>query len=125
MKTYSLEELQKMARIYFDRYQVKKMFATADGQFFLLQNRADLHARNNLKVYPIENEDAPAEALKRVMDSLSVKDLTAKLQTIDNLSQVQDLLFDEVAGANRKTAVAVIEARCREIAESQDVRNKN
>jgi len=117
----SLEELQKEAQEYFNRFNVRKLFATSDGQFFLLQSRADLHARNNLTVYPIEREDEVAEESKK-QEALSVKQLIEKLAGMNSLSDVQKLLNAEVSGSNRKTAVAAIEARCREIVEAQEPR---
>lgn len=52
MKSHSIKELQEIAQPYFEKYGVKKLYATADGQVFLNNGRAQMHAGKG-KVYPI------------------------------------------------------------------------
>lgn len=64
MKQYSLIELLQQAAEHFENLKADKLYATGDGQFFLDENRALLHATpNKLRVYPLVNEpveEAPA-----------------------------------------------------------------
>lgn len=148
----SKAELQKMAAPMFERFGVKKLFGTTDGQIFLLESRASLHAGSNLTVYALEKEEkaqepeAPAAKTATATDDntgnqgeqnpgaentgtgegnpggegeqhevvnlpLSVKALTEKANGETDLEVLKNMLLDEVAGPNRKSAVAAIEKR--------------
>lgn len=104
--TYSLDQLQQMAGEHFARLGVNKLFATSDGQFFLLENRARLHAGKKGSVYPIEN--AGGESATQEAPSKSIAEIKAALEGAD-LPTLQTMLHEEVAGANRKGAVAAIQ----------------
>lgn len=57
MKQYSLKELKSKASEHFAKLKVNTLFATSDGQFFLEENRAMLHATpNKLSMFPLVNE---------------------------------------------------------------------
>ena len=64
-KSYSKTELTEHSKAVFKNYPtVKVVFATTDGQFFLDENRANLHATAEGKVFTIENENIPFERTK-------------------------------------------------------------
>ncbi|WP_438710857.1 hypothetical protein ACSTS3_19660 [Aquimarina muelleri] len=57
-KSYSKSELKEQSKEVFKHYPTAKVaFATTDGQFFLNENRANLHATAEGKVFKIENEN--------------------------------------------------------------------
>ena len=63
MKQYSKTQLKEKAKDIFKSCpDAETLYATSDGQFFLEQNRADLHAdENKLQVIEIEKDwDASA-----------------------------------------------------------------
>lgn len=106
MKTYSLEELRKLAAEHFSRLQVSKLYATADAQFFLLESRAKLHAGASGKVYPLESEEDNSTPVEK---PLTAAEVITKAMAMTTLDELNALLAEEVAGANRATAVKAIE----------------
>jgi hypothetical protein len=110
MKRYSREELSAMAGEYFKRLNVSKLYATTDGQFFILQNRAQLHAGSTLTVYELENEN-PQNLRPEGKKVQTVKELTQAVQEITDVEVLRALLLEEVSGTNRASAVKVIEER--------------
>ena len=83
-KTYSKAELEKKAKDVFKEYSnANSLFATTDGQFFLDQNRANLHAGAKGNVIEIENDfedqsENKVEAPKKVSKKRSSKKATPK-----------------------------------------------
>lgn len=59
--TYSKEKLQEMAAVHFAKLGVDKLYATSDGQFFLLASRASLHAQKAHTVYALKAEKPKAQ----------------------------------------------------------------
>ncbi|MRG45503.1 hypothetical protein GFS24_10275 [Chitinophaga sp. SYP-B3965] len=110
MKRYSKEELSSMAGEHFIRLGVSKLYATTDGQFFILENRAQLHAGSSLTVYKLEDpgNQAPASEDKK---PLTLKELSIRVADLLDMEQLQILLHEEVAGTNRSGAVKIIEDR--------------
>lgn len=54
MKQYSLKELLANADAHFENLNVEKLYATSDGQYFTMENRALLHATpNRLRVFSL------------------------------------------------------------------------
>lgn len=111
MKLYSLSELQKMAAERFERLQVQKLFATSDGQFFLIENRARLHAGKG-NVYTIHKEEA-SEAEHAHIDEL--REIANGTTSIDAL---RDMMMQEMQGANRQDVFEMFDTRIREILNS-------
>lgn len=114
MKLLTLSELKENAKEHFNRLQVNKLFATTDGQFFLMENRAQLHAGTG-NVHRIDNEE-PAENPESKTPEMTVKELTAKVALMEDINEVQHLLLAEIAGPNRATAVKAIEERITKLA---------
>ena len=112
MKRYSKVELQEAAKPHFEKLKVNKLYATTDGQFFLLENRANLHAKSSLTVYKLENEEQAAPQGENTTEKQpTVKELLEQLERIDDLETLNDMLLTEIAGQNRSTAVKSIEAK--------------
>lgn len=60
MKTYSKQKLAQRALQVLNKHHVDAVFATSDGQIFLSQNRANLHAKElggRVSVYPFTITD--------------------------------------------------------------------
>lgn len=110
MKRYSKEELSSQAGEHFKRLGVNKLYATTDGQFFILENRAQLHAGTSLTVYRLEDPGnlAPASEDKK---PLTLKELSLRVSELLDMDQLQILLHEEVAGVNRSGAIKIIEDR--------------
>lgn len=117
MKTKSLAELQREAQKYFEKYGVNKLYATTDGQIFLLESRAILHAGKG-KVHTIEKEEEVAET-SEAQKRLTAKEITAFLAVATDVEVVRQMLNDEVGSANRKSVVSAIEKRLEELANEQ------
>lgn len=118
MKSYSLTELQEQAKKHFDKLGVQKLYATTDGQFFLLENRARLHAGPKGMVHCIEIKPTSSEVhnealVKEVEDMAATAPLSIpalKKEIVGkSLEELHQLLTDEIAGGNRKGAVEVLE----------------
>ena len=99
----------------FERLGVAKLYATDDGQFFVLQSRAQLHAGSKHTVYTLDNEETENvvnEPIGEVENEpISVRALTEKLELETDLTLLSNMLHNEIIGANRKTAIAAIEKR--------------
>jgi hypothetical protein len=122
--TKSLSELNQEAQALLVKYGVNKIYATSDGQFFLLESRAHLHAGKNHTVYPIEaneKEVVTNSAEGDTKEALSVKALTELIAGENDLEKVHLMLLEEIAGQNRKSAIAAFEKR---IAILTDLRTK-
>ncbi len=87
----SLAQLIGLATAIFDKNsELKKLYATEDGQFFVDENRANLHANSPkkeggkvMKVYPITRSDAvktqkKTEKKTKVQKKTAVKTQKAK-----------------------------------------------
>lgn len=118
-KSFSLAELQKEAAPHFARFNVDTLYATVDGQFFLLENRARLHAGTSGTVYQLKKEptaEAIAEATNDTVGTESadkvVLSITALKKAVADktLDELHTMLDEETNGGNRKGAIAVIEA---------------
>lgn len=111
-QTYSQSQLIEMAKERFAKLQVNKLFATSDGSFFLLENRARLHVGPKGNVFELNNEnDIPGDD-----DAvISIKELKLRLATATELQEVTDMMLREVGGKNRATAVQAIQVRLDEL----------
>lgn len=114
--THSKAELQKMAKEHFEALRLKKLFATSDGQFFVLESRALLHAGSSLTVYALEDESQVTEAPEggapeTPNNAPSVKALTELIANETDLVKLNNTLLEEISGPNRKSAVTAIEKR--------------
>lgn len=67
MKTISRKELIAMSVAIFAAHNVNTLFATSDGQFFIVQDRAKLHSNSSkakLTIYEIDRHEADALSAK-------------------------------------------------------------
>jgi hypothetical protein len=113
---YSKDQLQEMAKPHFKALGLNKLFATTDGQFFVLSSRAQLHAGSTHTSYMLEDKTAIESSTAEnptgdVKPTISVKDLITQVETETDLTKLSDMLLEEVGGPNRKTAVSAIEKR--------------
>ncbi len=124
MKRYSKTQLKEQATEVFEQYpNTEALYATSDGQFFLKQNRADLHANENkLSVMTIEKDwktdSAKDETEKKPAHPVSVKVLQAKVKDTSDVEELKRWLKEEQALEHpRKTAFACLEERIKELEE--------
>jgi hypothetical protein len=67
MKTISRKDLIAMSVAIFGAHNVNTLFATSDGQFFIVQDRAKLHSNSSkakLTIYEIDRHEADALSAK-------------------------------------------------------------
>lgn len=89
-KTYSESQLKDLAQTAFEQYpNAKQVFATEDGQCFLMLNRAELHAGPKGKVYPFERETS-----EKVI-ALNAKDTIAAIKATETLEGLEVYKADE------------------------------
>ncbi|MBU2923053.1 hypothetical protein KO504_17015 [Winogradskyella psychrotolerans] len=120
-KILSKSQLQEKAdKLFKDYPEATEGFVTNDGNAFLDQNRADLHAKSNdkLKVITFENEGL-GEATPETEKVDPIKPASAdqlielaKTATIDVATINLDI---EKEGKARKTVIAAFEARIEEL----------
>ncbi|WP_435135722.1 hypothetical protein [Formosa sp. A9] len=113
-KSYSKSQLQDKAKAVFKDYPTAtSVFATTDSQFFLNQNRAELHAGKKGAVIEIENEfEAPEKTDSK---SKTAKELIAEAKTIETIEAVEAAIVLETEGDNRTTVLAAYNARIEEL----------
>ncbi|MFY0714124.1 hypothetical protein J1D01_10635 [Seonamhaeicola sp. NFXS20] len=114
-KTYSKAELEKKAQAVFKNYpKAKKVFATTDGQFFLDQNRANLHAGAKGKVIEI-NDVIEEETEDTSIKPKSAEALINEAKSIETIEAVEAAKEVETKGKNRSTVIAAYDARIDEL----------
>ncbi|QQV91579.1 hypothetical protein Peternella1_43 [Winogradskyella phage Peternella_1] len=116
-KILGKSQLQEKAdKLFKDYPDAKEGFVTNDGNAFLDQNRADLHAKTSdkLKVITFENETFGAATSEKTIKPASADQLIelAKTATAED-AQIQ--LDIENEGKQRKTVIAAFEARITEL----------
>lgn len=116
-KTYSKADLEKKAQGVFKDYpKADKVFATTDGQFFLDENRANLHAGAKGKVIEIANEGtSEGESTKDTIKPKSAEDLITEAKAIETIDLVEVAKEIEAKGKNRTTVIAAYDARIAEL----------
>ena len=89
-KTYSESELKGLAEKVFEQYPTEnEVFATSDGNVFLLKNRAELHAGPKGNVYPFKRE-VKTEAVE-----LKANDAIATIAKCETLEDLEAFKLDE------------------------------
>lgn len=111
-KTFSKDQLQEKAVEYFKNLGVNKLFATADGQFFILKNRAEIHAGKG-KVYEFHVQESKSSDAGD--EDFTVKEIEAVAAQSSDVEQLETILRDEQEGKNRKSAVKVLTDRIEEL----------
>lgn len=119
-KSYTKAELATKAKAVFkNNTKAKAVFATTDGNIFLSQNRADLHAGADGKVFEIENENAPEKPKaekstqkgNKVSPAKAAKALVIKIGTLATVEEVKAV----TERATAKTVKAAAKARIEEL----------
>lgn len=111
-KTFSKDQLQEKAGEYFKKLGVSKLFATADGQFFILKNRAEIHAGKG-KVYEFHVQESKSS--DEGDEDFTVKEIETIADQSTDTEQLETMLRDEQDGKNRKSAVKVLMDRIEEL----------
>ena len=133
MKTYNRTELTEMSAKVFAQFETTHtLYATSDGQFFIQEDRAKLHARGNAKmsIYEIErpeqkkvvplneDQDSDKDTVTDPKDDLTPKSELLKgnaktaikaIKEVKDKDALIDLLNDEKASKNRSIVVEAIE----------------
>lgn len=120
MKVYSKSELKDKAKDTFKNFpKAKKVFITTDGQCFLEENRANIHAKpNKLEVVPFSKTDfIEVEDAKTVTASKgkTVEDIKAEIKEVEDVKVLEEMLEAEQNGKNRTTAIEAIQERIKEL----------
>lgn len=123
MKINSRAQLVEKSKSLFSSRNENKLFATTDGQFFVHQDRANMHAQVNretpLKVYIIdrsETEDqTPVKEAPQPKALPSVAKLKELLPEVSEVGELEAILEQEKSGENRKTAIEAIQERLEEL----------
>lgn len=119
-KLLSKSELENKAKVYFKKLGVSKLYATSDGQLFILESRAKLHAGSGGQVHEMTTDERPEVAKDdsaneaSVYAKMSVKELKEAIADLD-LETLHKVLADEVQKQNRKSAVELIENKIAEL----------
>lgn len=115
-KTYSKAELEKKAQEVFKNYpKAKKVFATTDAQFFLDQNRANLHAGAKGKVIEVVNDVIEEDTQDTSIKPKSAEALINEAKSIETIEAVEAAKEVEAKGKNRSTVIAAYDARIDEL----------
>jgi hypothetical protein len=129
MKTQSRKELVALSIAIFKVRTEKVLFATSDGQFFVLKDRAHTHANSQekkLTVYEIERTEVEDQLSEKTTtpskedEGYTVKELEALVAESSDPKALEGFLQDEKSGKNRKTAIAAIQERIDELAKASE-----
>ena len=101
-----------MAKTHFEKLGVQKLYATSDGQFFLLENRALLHA-NGKNVYSLLSDEA--EALENVKEPISMDVIQQQIAEAKDVATLQQLMMTLIGAANLSEVVTAIDLKIREL----------
>lgn len=115
-KEYSKSELETLAKatVFKNFPNAKVAFATIDGQFFLEENRANLHAKAKGKVFTIENENEnPIQLDKK--KKLTADELIAEAKSFQSINEVETAQAIELDGKKRKTVLEAYSNRINEL----------
>lgn len=113
-KVFSKEQLLAKAAPYFKKYKTDTLFAVSDGQIFIAQNPAELHAKGRT-VYVLNPEAAPADSAPAV-DVPTVAEIRKLVENADTVEKLRLLMDEEVKGPNRKSALEAIEKKIKKLA---------
>ncbi|MEH6405761.1 MAG: hypothetical protein V7767_00625 [Leeuwenhoekiella sp.] len=127
MKTFSRKEIVDKSVEVFKQNKEGKLFATSDGQFFILEDRRNMHAKSQKKplgTYDIDRSEVETQLAKDIevttnddQKEPTVDDIKALVAESSDVAQLESMQEDEKKGKNRKTALAAIEERIAELKE--------
>ena len=122
-KQYSKSELEKKSKEYFTQNkEVKEIFYTTDGQPFLMENRADIHAKaSKLDVFGFKNpnEKQSIENDSEVLASNATTAIGMIKQEV-SVEALKALLSIENSGKKRVSVIDAIEKRIAELNTDSD-----
>lgn len=122
-KQYSKSELEKKSVEYFSQNkEVKEIFYTTDGQPFLMENRADIHAKTSkLDVFVFKNLNEQSESNDEINIDSSAPVLIGAIQLYSDVEKLKLFLSKENEKAKpRTTVVAALEKRIAELNTDSD-----
>lgn len=109
-KTYSEEELKESANSVFEQYpNATKVFATVDGNIFLDENRANIHAGAKGRVLPFDKplvKEEKADATKNPSAADQIK-------AISEVTKLEDL--EPFKADSRATVVKAVQDKTAEL----------
>lgn len=108
---YNQAQLAEMAKERFETLGVDKLFATSDGQFFLLENRAQLHAGPKGMVHELKKGGSKSKGADTGAATISISVLETMVKSENDLQKLTDMLLAEVGADNREEAKNIIQAR--------------
>lgn len=120
-KVYKKSELEELAKETFKKYpKARKVFATVDGNIFLDENRADLHAGKKGTVIPLDNptsiEEKEAEKDEKISDAQpKAVEQIASINAAVSLEALEIFKEDK-----RATVVKALEAKTAELTANQN-----
>jgi hypothetical protein len=106
-KTYSESELKGIAQEVFKQYPTSNtVFATVDGNVFLEQNRAEIHAGKKGRVIPFDRPIKKEEAKEASTKADDIIKAIAEVTTIEELEAYK--------ADTRKTVIKAVEDKTAE-----------
>lgn len=103
-KEFSKEELQERANNIFEQFpKAEKVYATLDGNTFLEENRARLHAGKGT----VATFERPLPTEIQTSKPKSAQDLIEEINTLESLDDLDALALNE----SRKTVLEAINKR--------------
>ena len=114
-QTYSNEELQQIAKDTFEQFPAaNKLFATSDGNCFLNENHAELHAGKDGKVFPFDREPAkPADGKSEEPKGLNAQDTIKAIKAVEKLEDLEPFKAD-----TRASVIKALEDKTKQLTEA-------
>lgn len=125
-KTFSKSELKEKAQKVFEQYPTaEQVFATADGNIFLMKNRAELHSKDKIITFDralnSEDQKAPNTDSKKndssAPERISATDAIKAIEASKSIIELTPFSKDK-----RATVKAAYEKKVEELAKLIDVK---
>ncbi|GGA84658.1 hypothetical protein GCM10008015_26800 [Flavobacterium palustre] len=111
-KTYTEAQLKEKANEVFAQFpKANKVFATVDGNVFLQENYANMHAGAKGRVLPF---DRPIEAVKEAVKAPTADEQIKAITAVTTLEALEPFKAD-----TRKSVMKAIEDKTAELTKSQ------
>jgi|SRR5690606_16402218 len=116
-KTFSVKELKDRAQKVLEQYPlVKQVFATADGNVFLMRNRAELHSKGKIYTFDRAKESSADTSSNEPQVLTKAKDIIQFISTAKNLEAIKPYAEDK-----RTTVKEAFEAKAKELVNELEV----
>lgn len=110
-KTYTEDELKALTNEVFEQYpKANKAFATVDGNVFIEENRANIHAGAKGRVFPFDRPLAKVEKASDTPKAPSAADQIKAIGEVVNLEGLEAFKMD-----TRATVVKAVEDKTAEL----------